>query len=119
GMRKRVDIARAFASNPDILLMDEPFGMLDAMTKDHLQKETLHLWDSTNKTILFVTHDVEEAVFLADRIVVLQPRPGEIYDIVINSLERPRGLEMKSLPEFQKIKNELLDILNSFSNTVN
>ena len=90
-MRQRVAVARALAIDPSILLMDEPFGALDAQTRNRMQHELLHIWQKTKKTILFVTHSVDEAVFLADRIVVLTPRPGTIREIVTVPGDRPRA----------------------------
>ena len=90
GMRQRVAVARAMAIEPKILLMDEPFGALDAQTRNMLQKELLEIWEKTKKTVLFVTHSVDEAVYLSDRIIVLTPRPGRIREIVENPLARPR-----------------------------
>ena len=109
GMRKRVDIARAFANRPEVVLMDEPFGGLDAVTKESLQVETLRIWEREHKTILFVTHDLEEAVFLADRIVMLQRgEPPHIYD---NDLPRPRTAELRTSSELQKRRGELSKLL--------
>ncbi len=90
GMKQRVAIARALATEPAILLMDEPFGSVDAQTRNVLQEELLEIWKRTKKTILFVTHSVDEAVYLADRVVVMSPRPGRIRDIVSVEIERPR-----------------------------
>jgi len=90
GMRQRVAIARALSFDPPILLMDEPFGALDALTRDRLQSLTVDIWEKSRKTILFVTHDVYEAVYLSDRIVVMTPSPGRIQDIVEVNLPRPR-----------------------------
>jgi NitT/TauT family transport system ATP-binding protein len=91
GMKQRVALARSLAVGPDLLLMDEPFGALDAQTKGTLQDELLDIWQETGKTILFVTHDVEEAVNLADRIVVLTSAPGRIREVVDVELPRPRS----------------------------
>jgi NitT/TauT family transport system ATP-binding protein len=90
GMKQRVGIARALAVDPDILLMDEPFGSVDAQTRDMLHEELLEIWAETGKTVLFVTHDVDEAVTLADRVVVLAPAPGRVREVVEIDLERPR-----------------------------
>jgi len=112
GMRKRVDMARAFANDPEVLLMDEPFGMLDAITKENLQIETLKLWEDTKKTICFVTHDLEEAIFLADRIVFLESDPGKVYNFYTPKFPRPRDVSLKMSPEFQQMRRELIDVMN-------
>ncbi|MEU7838876.1 MULTISPECIES: ABC transporter ATP-binding protein [unclassified Nonomuraea] len=105
GMRKRVDIARAFAGRADVVLMDEPFGGLDTVTRASLQEEVLRIWDTERKTIVFVTHDLEEAVFLADRIVLLRPsHPPLIYD---NDLPRPRTDELRTSRDLQDRRREL------------
>lgn len=111
GMRKRVDMARAFANDPQVLLMDEPFGMLDAMTKSHLQQETLRIWEGHRKTVCFVTHDLEEALFLADRIILMEVRPGRIHRLIPVSFARPRDVRLKTTPEFQEMRRELLDVM--------
>jgi NitT/TauT family transport system ATP-binding protein len=100
GMRQRVNLARALAVDPEILLMDEPFSALDAQTREIMQTELLRIWDEGRKTVLFVTHQIDEAVYLADRVVVLARRPGRIQEIVPISLARPRPLSVKRTPEF-------------------
>jgi NitT/TauT family transport system ATP-binding protein len=107
GMRQRAAIARALSYNPDILLMDEPFGALDAMTRDSMNMELQRIWMETGKTILLVTHSINEAVFLADRVVLLSPRPGRIDTVVEVGFERPRSLDVQSSPEFQRIVSDL------------
>ncbi|HAE83965.1 MAG TPA: nitrate/sulfonate/bicarbonate ABC transporter ATP-binding protein, partial [Ktedonobacter sp.] len=97
GMRQRVAIARALAINPAVLLMDEPFGALDALTRDRLHAELESIWSSTRKTVLFVTHNVREAVALGDRVLVFSPRPGRIVREFRINLPRPRSLEDHSL----------------------
>ncbi len=108
GMKQRVGIARALASNPAILLMDEPFGALDAQTRNQMQKELLRIWQETKKTIIFVTHSVDEAVYLADRIIVLTTRPGHIKNIYKIELPRPRD---RGNPEFIELRKTILDEL--------
>ena len=107
GMRQRAAIARALSYNPKILLMDEPFGALDAMTRDAMNLELQRIWMETRKTVVVVTHSITEAVFLADRIVLLSPRPGRIDTIVDVAIPRPRALDVQALPEFQDIAGRL------------
>lgn len=107
GMRKRVDLARAYANSPDVLLMDEPFGALDVQTKAKMQEAVLDLWQRTGKTVVFVTHDLEEAVFLSDLVVVLKSRPGEIHSIVPIEIARPRREETRLSDEFAAAKRTL------------
>jgi NitT/TauT family transport system ATP-binding protein len=100
GMRQRVNLARALAVDPDLLLMDEPFSALDAQTREIMQTELLRIWEEGRKTVLFVTHQIDEAVYLSDRIFVFARRPGRINEIVEVDLPRPRPLSMKRTPEF-------------------
>jgi len=93
GMRQRVEIARALAANPDIIYMDEPFGALDFLTRLKMRADLVRIWQSEKKTILFVTHDIEEAVQLADRVLIMTPRPGTIQEVVDVDLPRPRHLD--------------------------
>src|SRR6201992_3338019 len=103
GMQQRVSIARALSFDPAMLLMDEPFGALDEIVRDHLNEQLLQLWKSTEKTVLFVTHSIPEAVFLSTRIVVMSPRPGRIIDIIDCGFPADRSLEIRETPEFLKI----------------
>lgn len=105
GMRQRAAVARALATDPAVMLMDEPFGALDAQTRNKMQRELLHIWEETKKTILFVTHSVDEAVYLSDKIVILTPRPGRIYEIYPNPLPRPRD---RTSVEFAKLRKDVL-----------
>lgn len=107
GMRQRVAIVRALAYNPQILLMDEPFGALDAITRDRLQDDLLRIWEQTKKTIVLVTHSVEEAAYLADRVVVMSARPGRIRAIHDVPLPRERDQSTRELPEFAHFSNML------------
>lgn len=103
GMQQRVSIARALSFDPELLLMDEPFGALDEIVRDHLNEQLLRLWDQTGKTVLFVTHSIPEAVFLSTKIVVMSPRPGRIIDVIECNFPRDRTLEVRETPEFLKI----------------
>ena len=115
GMKQRTSIARSLSYNPKLLLMDEPFGALDAMTRDHLNLELRRLWKQTKKTILFVTHDIEEAVFLSTRVVVLSNRPSTIHDIVTIDLPEERTLELRDTPDFINYVSRLRGMLNEQS----
>ena len=103
GMQQRVSIARALSFDPALLLMDEPFGALDEIVRDHLNEQLLHLWKSTGKTVLFVTHSIPEAVFLSTKIVVMSPRPGRIIDVIDCDFPVERSLEIRETPEFLKV----------------
>ncbi len=107
GMRQRAAIARALSYDPKILLMDEPFGALDAMTRDSMNLELQRIWMETRKTIVLVTHSISEAVFLADRIVLLSPRPGRIDTIIDVPMPRPRSLDVQAANEFQTVAKQL------------
>lgn len=108
GMKQRVGIARALASNPEILLMDEPFGALDAQTRNLMQKELLRIWEETKKTVIFVTHSVDEAVYLSDRIVVMTTRPGKVKETYRVTLPRPRD---RGHPDFIDLRKTILEEL--------
>jgi len=107
GMQQRVGIARALAIKPTILLMDEPYGALDVQTRDLLQDELLNIWEKQRKTVIFVTHSIEEALYLADRIVVISPRPGRIEQIIDVPFARPRRDDMKTSAEFLGLRREI------------
>lgn len=111
GMQQRVGIARALAIKPEILLMDEPFSALDEFTKEKLHEDLLTIWRKTNKTILFVTHNISEAVFLSDRVVILSPHPGRVSAVVDITIPRPRSLSVKNSAEFNALVTK---VRNSF-----
>ncbi len=114
GMQQRASIARALSFDPKLLLMDEPFGALDEIVRDHLNEQLLRLWDKTGKTVLFVTHSIPEAVFLSTKIVVMSPRPGRIIDVIdATSLGRDRPLEIRETPEFLKIAHRVREGLRA------
>jgi NitT/TauT family transport system ATP-binding protein len=108
GMRQRAAVARAFVTDPAVMLMDEPFGALDAQTRNKMQRELLNIWQETKKTILFVTHSVDEAVYLADKIVILTPRPGTVHRIDEIDLPRPRD---RTSVEFAQIRKHVLYVI--------
>ena len=112
-MRKRVDVARAIVTRPQVLMMDEPFAALDVMTKENLQEQFLAIWNETRMTVVFVTHDLEEALFMADRVVVMASHPGRIARIVEVPFERPRSRDLKTFPEFQTMRRELGHVLDA------
>ena len=107
GMKQRVAIARAYAVNPEVLLMDEPFGALDAQTRTQLQSELLETWEKEQKTCFFITHDVEEAIILAQKVIIMSARPGRIKDIVDIDIPYPRNQETKMSQRFLELKNEI------------
>ncbi len=111
GMQQRVNIARAFSLKPEILLMDEPFSALDEFTKEKLHEDLLRLWRQTRQTVIFVTHNIQEAVFLSDRICVLSPHPGRLSAVVDVDFDRPRTLDMKDTPHFTELVTK---VRNSF-----
>src|SRR6516165_4192005 len=104
GMKQRVGLARALATDPEVLLMDEPFAALDAQTRDIMQAELLRIWQQARKTVLFVTHQIEEAVYLSDRVMVMTKRPGNAKQVFDIALPRPRDYEMRVTPQFNDIK---------------
>ena len=113
GMQQRASIARALAFDADILLMDEPFGALDEIVRDHLNEQLLDLWRRTNKTIGFVTHSITEAVYLSTKIVVMSPRPGRISDVIDSPLPADRPLEIRDTPEFIEIAQRVREGLRA------
>jgi NitT/TauT family transport system ATP-binding protein len=115
GMKQRVALARVLAFDPKVLLMDEPFGALDAQTREVMQEELTRLWERTGKTIVFVTHDIEEAIYLADRVVVLSARPARIKEEVKVALPRPRDITVKKSLECHAYRNHVWDLIRSES----
>jgi NitT/TauT family transport system ATP-binding protein len=113
GMQQRASIARALAFDADILLMDEPFGALDEIVRDHLNEQLLQLWAKTNKTIAFVTHSIPEAVYLSTKIVVMSPRPGRIADVIESTLPKERPLDIRDTPEFLEIAHRVREGLRA------
>ncbi len=113
GMQQRASIARALSVDPDLLLMDEPFGALDEIVRDHLNEQLLQLWAKTNKTIVFVTHSIPEAVFLSTRIVVMSPRPGRIHDVIDCDLPAERTLDIRETPKFLEIAHRVREGLRA------
>jgi NitT/TauT family transport system ATP-binding protein len=111
GMKQRVGLARALATEPEVLLMDEPFAALDAQTRDLMQAELLQIWERTQKTVLFVTHSIEEAAYLSDRVIVMTARPGRTKSILKVNLPRPRDYEMRLSSEFNDIKADIWNTL--------
>ncbi|QKD05146.1 ABC transporter ATP-binding protein [Mesorhizobium loti] len=113
GMKQRVAIARALANDPQVLLMDEPFGALDSQTRHSMQRLLLRIWDHSKKTVLFVTHDIDEAILLADRVLVMSGRPGQIKKEIRVGLPRPRSMDLVMEPNFIAMKREILELLKN------
>jgi NitT/TauT family transport system ATP-binding protein len=113
GMQQRASIARALAFDADLLLMDEPFGALDEIVRDHLNKQLLELWARTEKTICFVTHSIPEAVYLSTRIIVMSPRPGRVTDVIESTLPKERPLHIRDTPEFLAIAHRVREGLHA------
>src|SRR5919206_1063400 len=107
GMQQRVNLARALATDPDMLLLDEPFAALDAQTREFMQLELLRVWAETHKTALFITHDIKEAIYLADRVVVFSARPGRVKEAIEIDLPRPRALHIKREPRFVEYEDAI------------
>jgi NitT/TauT family transport system ATP-binding protein len=113
GMQQRASIARALSFDPALLLMDEPFGALDEIVRDHLNEQLLQLWAKTGKTVIFVTHSIPEAVFLSTRIVVMSPRPGRIHDVIESDLPEKRTLDIRETPGFLRIAHRVREGLRA------
>ena len=113
GMQQRASIARALSFDPALLLMDEPFGALDEIVRDHLNEQLLSLWAKTRKTVIFVTHSIPEAVFLSTRIVVMSPRPGRIHDVIVSDLPGARTLDIRETTEFLRVAHRVREGLRA------
>ena len=111
GMQQRVNLARALIMDPKILLMDEPFASLDAQTRELMQEELLQIWAKAGKTVLFVTHQIDEAIYLSDRVVVFSGRPGRVKDIIAVDIERPRRLGLKREPRFHALEDRIWGLI--------
>jgi NitT/TauT family transport system ATP-binding protein len=112
GMRQRVALARALANDPEVLLMDEPFGALDSQTRSIMQELLVKIWEHSNKTVLFVTHDIDEAIFLGDHVYVMSARPGRMIEEVDVSIERPRNIEVLTSDKFINLKRKVMMLLH-------
>ena len=111
GMQQRVNLARALVMDPKILLMDEPFASLDAQTREAMQEELLQIWAKAGKTVLFVTHQIDEAIYLSDRVVVFSGRPGKVKEIITVGIERPRALSLKRDARFHAIEDRIWSLI--------
>jgi NitT/TauT family transport system ATP-binding protein len=112
GMQQRVNLARALVMDPKILLMDEPFASLDAQTREAMQEELLRIWQAAGKTVLFVTHQIDEAIFLSDRVIVFSARPGRVRDSITIDIERPRALRLKREPRFHALEDRIWTLMH-------
>jgi NitT/TauT family transport system ATP-binding protein len=118
GMKQRIAIARALAYDPDVLLLDEPFAAVDEQTRNVLHEEMLRIWSETKKTIVFVTHSIDEAIFLSDRVAVMTAGPGRIKSVIPIGLERPRAASLRTSPEFSGYRHKIWQLLQTESDMV-
>ncbi len=116
GMKQRVAIARALANDPKVLLMDEPFGALDALTRAAAQRFLTEIWEQHRRTIAFVTHDIDEAIFLGDTVFVMTPRPGRLREVIPIDIPRPRTLDELGTPRFGELKRQILGLIVEHEN---